>query len=69
MEGLSLEEKIGQMLVVGFHGTEAPPHIIDWLKEGRIGGEIKFERNITTPKQELLQLPTEKGSEARFILH
>jgi len=51
MEGLSLEEKIGQMLVVGFHGTEAPPHIIQWLKEGRIGGVILFARNITTPKQ------------------
>ena len=51
MEGLSLSEKIGQMLVVGFHGTEAPPHIIEWLREGRIGGVILFARNITTPEQ------------------
>ncbi|MCW4014219.1 MAG: beta-N-acetylhexosaminidase [Candidatus Bathyarchaeota archaeon] len=51
MEGLSLEEKIGQMLVVGFHGTTAPLHIIQWLNEGRIGGVILFARNITTPRQ------------------
>ncbi len=51
MQGLSLEEKIGQMLVVGFHGTTAPPHITEWLREGRIGGVILFARNITTPKQ------------------
>ena len=51
MEGLSLEEKIAQMLVVGFHGTTAPPHIIQWLHEGRIGGVILFARNITTPEQ------------------
>jgi len=51
MEGLNLEEKIGQMLVVGFHGTKAPPYIIQWIKEGRIGGVILFARNITTPKQ------------------
>jgi beta-N-acetylhexosaminidase len=51
MKGFSLEEKIGQMLVVGFHGTTAPPHITEWLREGRIGGVILFARNITTPRQ------------------
>lgn len=48
---LTLEEKIGQMLVVGFHGHEPPPHILDWLREGRIGGVILFARNIDTPQQ------------------
>jgi beta-N-acetylhexosaminidase len=48
---ITLEEKIGQMLVVGFHGHEPPPHILDWLKEGRIGGVILFSRNIETPQQ------------------
>jgi beta-N-acetylhexosaminidase len=47
----SLEEKIGQMLVVGFHGHEAPQHIIEWLREGRVGGVILFARNIDTPEQ------------------
>jgi len=47
----SLEEKIGQMLVVGFHGHEPPTHILEWLHEGRIGGVILFARNIDTPEQ------------------
>jgi len=29
--GLTLEEKVGQMLVVGFHGLEPPDHILRWL--------------------------------------
>ncbi len=48
---LTLEEKIGQMLVVGFHGHEPPRHILDWLREGRVGGVILFARNIDTPRQ------------------
>jgi len=48
---LSLEEKIGQMLVVGFHDHMPPDHILSWLREGRIGGVILFARNIDTPEQ------------------
>ncbi len=47
----TLEEKIGQMLVVGFHGHEPPQHILNWLREGRVGGVILFARNIDTPEQ------------------
>jgi len=46
-----LEEKIGQMLIVGFHGTTAPQHILERLKMGKIGGVILFARNIETPTQ------------------
>jgi beta-N-acetylhexosaminidase len=48
---LSLEEKIGQMLVVGFEGLEPPDHILDWLMGGRIGGVILFARNVASPTQ------------------
>jgi beta-N-acetylhexosaminidase len=48
---MRLEEKIGQMCFVGFDGIEAPPHILEWLAAGRIGGVILFARNIGTPKQ------------------
>ena len=51
MSDLTLEEKLGQMLVAGFQGHDAPPHIIEWLQEGRIGGVILFARNIDTPAQ------------------
>lgn len=47
----SLQEKIGQMLMVGFHGLQAPSHILDWLKEGQIGGVILFARNVDNPQQ------------------
>ena len=51
MAVLTLEEKVGQMLVVGFQGHEAPPHILYWLREGRIGGVILFARNVDSPRQ------------------
>ncbi|WP_119066395.1 beta-N-acetylhexosaminidase [Aggregatilinea lenta] len=47
----TLEEKIGQMLVVGFQGLEPPGYIPDWLAKGRIGGVILFARNVATPVQ------------------
>lgn len=49
----SLEEKVGQMLVVGFHGLQAPDYILDWLKAGKIGGVILFARNIDNPSRSL----------------
>jgi beta-N-acetylhexosaminidase len=48
---LSLEEKIGQMMMVGFHGLEAPEYILEWLEQGRIGGVYFFGRNIGSPEQ------------------
>lgn len=47
----TLEEKIGQRLVVGFEGLTPPDYILDWLAQGRIGGVILFSRNIATPEQ------------------
>ncbi len=48
---LTLEEKIGQRLGVGFDGLEPPPHLIDWLREGRVGAIILFGRNVASPAQ------------------
>lgn len=48
---LPLEDKIGQMLLVGFYGLDAPDYILDWLREGRIGGVILFSRNVQSPQQ------------------
>jgi beta-N-acetylhexosaminidase len=47
----TLEEKIGQMFLVGFEGYEPPDHILDWLRTGRIGGVILFSRNVQSPQQ------------------
>lgn len=48
---MSLELKIGQMLVAGFEGLEAPDYFLQWLSEGRLGGVILFARNVESPVQ------------------
>lgn len=48
---LSLRDKIGQMMLVGFDGTRPPNYILDWLAAGRIGGVYLFARNIESPAQ------------------
>ncbi len=47
----SIEQQVGQMMMVGFHGLTAPDYILDWLREGRIAGVILFARNIDNPEQ------------------
>ncbi len=42
---------IGQLLMVGFHGTECAPEWRDWLQAYRPGGVILFARNIVDPEQ------------------
>lgn len=53
--GVTLEQKIGQMLILGFPGRsvneEWPRHIYKMIRAGEIGGVILFERNISSPKQ------------------
>ncbi|PJF23141.1 MAG: beta-N-acetylhexosaminidase [Phototrophicales bacterium] len=46
-----IEERVGQMLMVGFDGLTAPDYLLDWLRQGRVGGIILFARNIDTPEQ------------------
>lgn len=48
---MSTADKIGQMLSVGFTGLEAPNYLLDWLREGRVGGAILFARNVESPEQ------------------
>ncbi len=59
---LILKKKIGQMLIIGFRGTELSPdnHIVSDIKQLNIGGVILFDydgpsktynRNIANPKQ------------------
>lgn len=47
VDNVSLENKIGQMLMVGFFGTEAPPHskICQNIKTYNLGGVILFDAN------------------------
>lgn len=44
--GMSLEQRIGQLMVVGFSGTAITPDIVDLIQRYHVGGIILFSRNI-----------------------
>ena len=48
---MTLREKVGQLLMVGFEGTELSSEFTAWLKEYRPGGVIVFSRNLVDPPQ------------------
>ncbi|MEO1482734.1 MAG: beta-N-acetylhexosaminidase [Myxococcota bacterium] len=46
IESMSVEEKVGQLLMIGFGGTEVTAHIEHWVKKRGAGGIALFSRNI-----------------------
>jgi len=46
LKELSLEEKIGQMFMIGFDGVSLPEDISDFISSKNIGSVILFSRNI-----------------------
>jgi len=64
---MTLEEKIGQLVMAGFHGTSPSPEITRLIRDHHLGGVLLFSRNIASPTQtarlvSLLQsLAREKG--------
>jgi len=48
---LSLREKIGQLFVCGFYGTEPSPEIRALIENGGLGGVVYFRRNVRDPEQ------------------
>jgi beta-N-acetylhexosaminidase len=52
---VSLDQMIGQMIVMGFEGAETTSRgavaIGDWLRQGLIGGVIFFDVNIESPQE------------------
>ncbi|MDQ0659070.1 beta-N-acetylhexosaminidase [Paenibacillus sp. W2I17] len=51
LKQMTLREKIGQMLLCGFHGTEAAGDVEPFLRKYPIGGVIYFARNVESPEQ------------------
>ncbi len=51
LEKLSLDEKIGQLFVVGFDGLEINDHVLELVNDYKVGNFILFSRNIDHPKQ------------------
>jgi beta-N-acetylhexosaminidase len=48
---LSLRQQVGQLIVMSFSGTVAPPYVLDALRERRAAGVILFGGNVESPGQ------------------
>jgi beta-N-acetylhexosaminidase len=55
---LSLRQKVGQLMVIGFRGTEPSQEILRFIREDYVGGIILFSRNVGTI-HEVLWLTTQ----------
>lgn len=64
---VSLREKIGQMLIMGFEGKDASDDsaIVQSIKNEHIGGVILFDKNIESPQQ-VTQLNTQLQQHAQI---
>lgn len=51
VQEMTVAEKVGQMIMVGFPGTSPPPAALDLVAEQAIGGVIYFSRNVENPRQ------------------
>ncbi len=51
INAMNLEEKIGQLFIVGIDGTKIDPETKSFLEEYPFGGVILFQRNIQSPEQ------------------
>jgi beta-N-acetylhexosaminidase len=51
---MSLAERVGQLFIVGFEGTEVTPELEAWMSTYGWGGVILFGRNVESPPQVLL---------------
>ena len=51
MDELTLEQQVGQTLVLSFKGTAVPPYVREALREKRLAGVILFGGNIAGQEQ------------------
>lgn len=50
-ESLTLEQQVGQLVVLSFSGKSVPPYVSRALRERRVAGVILFGGNIDSPAQ------------------
>ncbi|MDE0485555.1 MAG: beta-N-acetylhexosaminidase [Nitrospira sp.] len=48
---MTIRDTVGQLLMLGFEGTELSREFLDWLQECLPGGVILFSRNLVDPEQ------------------
>jgi beta-N-acetylhexosaminidase len=70
---LTLDQKLGQLMVIGFDGTTMDSDLRQMINENHIGGVVLFARNIQSPGQvaaltnELQKTAIESGNPGLFI--
>lgn len=53
IKAMTIEEKIGQLIIVGFEGTNINEEAIKYIEDFKVGGFILFSRNIIDENQTL----------------
>lgn len=66
IEDLTLEEKIGQMLMFAFHGTSYNEQLDYQLKKLNVGGIIHFARNIDSNLENVKKLNEEIQKNSKY---
>lgn len=51
LASMTLEQKIGQVMIIGFDGLEPEPALLEMIRAYHIGGVILFARNVESPAQ------------------
>lgn len=51
LASMTLEQKIGQVMIIGFDGLEPEPGLLEMIRTYHIGGVILFARNVASPRQ------------------
>lgn len=51
MTSLPLARACGQLISVGFDGTQAPDYLLRWIGDGEVGSVMLFRPNIASPAQ------------------
>lgn len=73
LAGMSLEEKIGQTMIIGFDGPGVDAGLREMIVKRHVGGVILFARNVQSPRQvaalcaELQKIALESGHPGLFI--
>lgn len=68
IDRMSLEQRIGQLLIAGFDGMTVTPEIAELITHRHVGGVILFARNIREPHQ-TLELTTRMQALAKDAGH
>lgn len=51
LESMNLNQKVGQLFLIGFNGTTLSENTIDWIKNKHVGGVLLLGRNILNEVQ------------------